>query len=68
VPFQHGKRWIKKRFDSRKVVLSMWIKGTSRSYWQPLILRIPVMSLVWRLEGCVMRSRPFKMSRHPDRI
>ena len=31
VPFQHGKRWIKKRFDSRKVVLSMWIKGSSRS-------------------------------------
>ena len=31
VPFQHGKRWIKKRFDSRKVVLSMWIKGTSRA-------------------------------------
>lgn len=31
VPFQHGKRWIKKRFDSRKVVLSMWIKGTDRT-------------------------------------
>lgn len=31
VPFQHGNRWIKKRFDSRKVVLSMWIKGTDRS-------------------------------------
>jgi len=31
VPFQHGKRWIKKRFDRRKVVLSMWIKGTSRA-------------------------------------
>ena len=30
VPFQHGNRWIKKRFDSRKVVLSMWIKGTDR--------------------------------------
>ena len=30
VPFQHGKRWIKKRFDRRKVVLSMWIKGTDR--------------------------------------
>lgn len=31
VPFQHGNRWIKKRFDSRKVVLSMWIKGTDRT-------------------------------------
>ena len=30
VPFQHGNRWIKKRFDSRKVVFSMWIKGTDR--------------------------------------
>lgn len=30
VPFQHGKRWIKKRFDRRKVVLSMWIKGRNR--------------------------------------
>ena len=30
VPFQHGNRWIKKRFDSRKVVLSMWIKGADR--------------------------------------
>lgn len=31
VPFQHGNRWVKKRFDSRKVVLSMWIKGTDRA-------------------------------------
>ena len=31
VPFQHGNRWIKKRFDSRKVVLSMWIKGLDRA-------------------------------------
>ena len=31
VPFQHGNRWIKKRFDSRKVVFSMWIKGTGRA-------------------------------------
>jgi len=31
VPFQHGNRWLKKRFDSRKVVLSMWIKGTDRA-------------------------------------
>ena len=31
VPFQHGNRWIKKRFDSRKLVLSMWIKGTDRA-------------------------------------
>ncbi len=31
VPFQHGKRWIKKRFDSRKIVFSMWIKGTDRT-------------------------------------
>ena len=31
VPFQQGNRWIKKRFDSRKVVLSMWIKGTDRA-------------------------------------
>ncbi len=31
VPFQHGKRWIKKRFDSRKIVFSMWIKGTDRA-------------------------------------
>ena len=30
VPYQHGKRWIKKRFDRRKVVLSMWIKGANR--------------------------------------
>ena len=31
VPFQHGNRWIKKRFDSRKVVFSMWVKGTDRA-------------------------------------
>lgn len=31
IPFQHGNRWMKKRFDRRKVVLSMWIRGTSRS-------------------------------------
>jgi len=31
VPFQHGNRWIKKRFVSRKVVLSMWIKGVGRT-------------------------------------
>ena len=31
VPFLHGNRWIKKRFDSRKVVLSMWIKGADRA-------------------------------------
>jgi len=31
VPFQHGKRWIKKRFDRRKLVLSMWIKGADRT-------------------------------------
>jgi len=31
VPLQHGNRWIKKRFDSRKVVLSMWIKGIDRA-------------------------------------
>lgn len=31
VPFQHGNRWIKKRFDSRKIVFSMWIKGTDRA-------------------------------------
>jgi hypothetical protein len=31
VPFQHGTRWIKKRYDRRKVVLSMWVKGTSRT-------------------------------------
>lgn len=31
VPFQHGNRWIKKRFSRRKVVLSMWIRGTSRA-------------------------------------
>ena len=31
VPFQHGNRWIKKRFDSKKVILSMWIKGTDRA-------------------------------------
>ena len=31
VPFQHGNRWIKKRFDSRKVAFSMWIKGTDRA-------------------------------------
>ena len=31
VPFQHGNRWIKKRFDRRKVVLSMWIKGADRA-------------------------------------
>ena len=31
VPFQHGNRWIKKRFDSRKVVFSMWIKGLDRA-------------------------------------
>jgi hypothetical protein len=30
VPFQHGKRWIRKRFDSRKIVFSMWIRGTDR--------------------------------------
>ena len=31
VPFQHGNRWIKKRFNSRKIVFSMWIKGTDRA-------------------------------------
>ena len=31
VPFQHGNRWIKKRFDSRKIVFSMWIKGADRT-------------------------------------
>lgn len=31
VPFQHGNRWIKKRFASRKIVFSMWIKGTDRA-------------------------------------
>ena len=31
VPFQHGNRWIRKRFDSRKVILSMWIKGADRA-------------------------------------
>ena len=31
VPFQHGNRWIKKRFDSRKIVFSMWIKGADRA-------------------------------------
>ena len=31
VPFAHGSRWIKKRFDRRKVVLSMWIKGKDRA-------------------------------------
>ena len=31
VPFQHGNRWIKKRFDSRKIVFSMWIKGMDRA-------------------------------------
>lgn len=30
VPFQHGNRWIKKRYDRRKVVFSMWIKGSDR--------------------------------------
>jgi hypothetical protein len=30
VPFQHGNRWIKKCFDTRKIVFSMWIKGTDR--------------------------------------
>jgi len=31
VPFQHGNRWIKKRYDRRKVVFSMWIKGRDRA-------------------------------------
>lgn len=31
LPFQHGKRWIKKKFDRRTVVLSMWIIGKSRT-------------------------------------
>lgn len=30
VPFQHGNRWIKKKFDRRKVTFSMWIKGKDR--------------------------------------
>ena len=30
VPFQHGNRWIKKRYDHRKIILSMWIKGQNR--------------------------------------
>jgi len=30
VPFQHGNRWVKKRYDRRKVVFSMWIKGNNR--------------------------------------
>ncbi len=31
VPFQHGNRWIKKRFDRRKVILSMWIRGITKA-------------------------------------
>ncbi|ETA82289.1 phage tail domain-containing protein [Youngiibacter fragilis] len=31
VPFQHGTRWVKKRYDRRKMVFSMWIKGKDRS-------------------------------------
>ncbi|KAF5044787.1 Phage tail protein [anaerobic digester metagenome] len=27
IPFQHGKRWIKKRFNERKIMLPMWVKG-----------------------------------------
>lgn len=31
IPFQNGNRWIKKRFDTRKIIFSMWIKGKNRS-------------------------------------
>ncbi|ETA80636.1 phage tail domain-containing protein [Youngiibacter fragilis] len=27
VPFQNGKRWIKKRYDERIVMLPMWVRG-----------------------------------------
>lgn len=30
IPFHNGNKWIKKRFDSRKMVLSMWIKGDNK--------------------------------------
>ncbi len=30
VPFYDGKRWIKKRFDSRRLILAMWIKGKDK--------------------------------------
>ena len=31
VPFQDGSRWIKKRFDTRKITFSMWIRGRNRA-------------------------------------
>ncbi len=31
IPFAHGTRWVKKRFDRRKVVLAMWIRGRDRT-------------------------------------
>lgn len=31
IPFAHGTRWVKKRFDRRKVVFAMWIRGRDRT-------------------------------------
>lgn len=36
IPFQHGKRWIKKRFNEREIMLPMWVKGLD-----PLTGKIP---------------------------
>ena len=31
IPFAHGTRWVKKRYDHRKVVFAMWIRGRDRT-------------------------------------
>ena len=36
VPFQDGKRWIKKRYDERVIMLSMWVRGLD-----PLTGKVP---------------------------
>lgn len=36
VPFQNGKRWIKKRYDERVVMLPMWVRGVD-----PLTGKVP---------------------------
>jgi hypothetical protein len=36
VPFQNGKRWIKKRYDERIIMLPMWVRGLA-----PLTGKLP---------------------------
>lgn len=36
LPFQNGKKWIKKRYDTRIVMLPMWVRGLD-----PIIGKLP---------------------------